>query len=514
MANDQPDTPSGDYLAMAGYWHKVDAILGGVETMRRAGKTYLPQFAYELDNVYTFRLSTTKFTNVFRDIVENLAAKPFTEEAGPRGSVTERVESLKEDIDGQGNHIHTFTKSVFFTAVAKAMAWILVDYTPGVPRNATIEQERLMGVRPYWVHLPPERVLAVYSEMVGGVETIVHARIRETATIRDGYAEKTVERVRVFDRKLVMDDRGVVTGAEKARWYLYELDEGSTGPALARKWALKDEDEITIGVIPLVPVLLGERKGTSWQVDPPMKSAAELQVTLYQQESGLEHAKTVSCFPMLTANGIAPRRDANGVPEPLQFGPMAVLYAEPNTNGQHGTWGTLEPSAESLRFLAADVKETIAQLRELGRQPLTAQSGNLTVITSQAAAEKANSAAEAWALAFKDAVENALKLTAMWLKETAEAEFYCRTRFETGIDGDKDVLVEMRKNGDLSQRTLWAEMRRRNVLSADFVPEDEEKAILDEVPGDDTAAELEAAVTPLAAAGEQTEDDEAERVAA
>jgi hypothetical protein len=85
--------------------------------------------------------------------------------------------------------------------------------------------------------------------------------------------------------------------------------------------------------------------------------------------------------------------------------------------------GAIEPDATSLKFLAEEIEKTIQQMRELGRQPLTAQTGNLTVVTTQFAAQKGNSAIQAWALNLKDAMENALRYTAMWLKEEAEAEF-------------------------------------------------------------------------------------------
>ncbi len=57
-----------------------------------------------------------------------------------------------------------------------------------------------------------------------------------------------------------------------------------------------------------------------------------------------------------------------------------------------------------------------------------------------------------------------------------------------------DSLLKMREARDLSQRTLWSEMRRRNVLSPEFDPDAEEQAILDEIPGDPSDDELDAAV--------------------
>jgi hypothetical protein len=60
------------------------------------------------------------------------------------------------------------------------------------------------------------------------------------------------------------------------------------------------------------------------------------------------------------------------------------------------------------------------------------------------------------------------------------------------------TLIQMRTAKDISQRTLWSEMQRRNVLSADFDPDAEEKALTDEIDSqmqqDDQAAARAAAL--------------------
>lgn len=104
----------------------------------------------------------------------------------------------------------------------------------------------------------------------------------------------------------------------------------------------------------------------------------------------------------------------------VPVGPKSVLFAPPAGDGTHGEWDFIEPSAASLTFLAKDVEATEKQLRELGRQPLTAQTGNLTVVTTDFAAQKGNSAIQAWCLNLKDALEEALRLTCLWLGDSSK----------------------------------------------------------------------------------------------
>lgn len=484
MVDEKPDNPSSAYTAMSPYWEKVETILGGADAMRRAGQKYLPKFPKETQDDYDRRKATAKFTNIFGDIVEGLAAKPFTEEVGIKdGTASEPVKSLIEDIDGKGNHINVFAQAAFFSGIAQSITWILIDYTKNVPAQATIAQERELGARPWWVHIPPTRLLAVYSDIVGGQEVITHARILEPTLERSGYGETSKRRVRVFNREPVINKKGEVVQYQSAMW---EVLEEQTTDKNEKQWISIGAGPVTIGIIPLVPFTTGRRIGSAWQLIPSMRDAADLQITLYQQEAGLEHVKECAAFPMVSGNGVAPPTDAAGRPIPLTIGPKAVLYAPPADQGSPGSWSFIEPAATSMTFLASDIEKTKQDLRELGRQPLTAQTGNLTVVTTAFAAQKGNSAIQAWAMNLKDSLERALAITCLWLKDESQPEVKIDTDFDVGLndDKDRDTLVKMRATRDLSARTLWHEMQRRGTLSPEFDADEEELAIASEVPDD------------------------------
>lgn len=495
MAN-TPDTTSCDYDAMKPYWLLVETILEGADAMRAAGETYLPRFPNETKENYDYRRKNAKFTNIFRDIVEGLASKPFAKQVDlVEGSSSEAVKDLAEDIDGSGNHVHVFAGDVFFNGIANAVDWILVDHTT-VPAGVTVADERAMGARPYWVRIPALRMLWVESAMIAGKEQFTYAAIYEPTKVRAGFEEKTVERVRLLIRDKVGE------GAYgPARYEVWEQS-ASTGPnGAGGGWGIVAEGPITIGVISLVPFLTGRRKEGSWQVLPPMKDAAYLQVEHYQQETNLKSAKELTAFPMLTGNGITPPVDAAGNTIMAPIGPSVVLYAPPNTDGgQHGEWKFIEPTAASLKFLAEEVDKTEQQLRELGRQPLTAQTGNLTVVTTAFAAQKGNSAVQAWALNLKDTLEQALAYTCMWLGDSSEPEVSVYTDFDVetdSVEGMK-VVLDMRKEGLISRPAAINEAKRRNILAPEYDEEEDMDLILKEVPGDDSDADVTAALSSAA----------------
>jgi hypothetical protein len=469
-----------DSAAMLPYWLKVSDIVKGADAIRDAGECYLPRFPNELKSDYEFRQKNAKFTNIFRDIVEALASKPFEQEVrlvkgdGTKTkTIPQEIEDFCEDVDGSGNNLTVHAAQLFFTGIASAVGWIFIDY-PDAPlpegRSRTRAEEKALGIRPFWSHVLPENVLEATSQIINGKERWTMVRI---------YEPGSPNKVRV------LQDNGL-----EATWALYReeiIDRNK------KKYVLEKDGKISIGIIPLVQFATGRRDGRRYFFHPPMRDAADLQIELYQAETGLKFAKTLTAYPMLAGNGVKPEKDAAGKPLPVGIGPGRVVYAPPDGAGGHGTWAFIEPGAQSLKFLQEDIDATIKNLRELGRQPLTAQSGNLTVITTAVAAGKARSAVSNWSLALKNALENALVITGKWLsldesKYSPEVNVY--TDFDDFTDDDDNASLDaMRKNRDLSQETYWEEKKRRGVLSSEFDAERERQRLLDEMPGDEFADE-------------------------
>jgi hypothetical protein len=463
---------STDSAAMVEYWDLSDAIVDGLNAMKLAGEKYMPKFLDEDSDNYAQRLKYAKMTNIYRDTVEGLASKPFEQEVAlaedDNTAVPDQLKEFTEDVDGSGNNLTMFAAATFFNGINSAVDWIFVDNPKTNPNIRTKADEKAAGVRPYWSHVLGRNILEVNSAVINGQETLTYMRIYEPGQL---------DHVRVFQR----DDTGGVT------WTLYEksktIVDGKT------MFILSDTGTVDIGIIPLVPFWTGRRDGRSWRFFPAMRDAADLQVNLYRNESGLEFAKVLTAYPMLAANGIRPMLNEDGKTiKKVAVGPNRVLYGPPDASGVVGSWEYVEPAATSLKFLADDIDHTIQQLREIGRQPLTAQSGNLTVITTAVAAGKAKSAVVAWALGLKNALEEAMLITCQWLSidaATYDPVVSVYTDFDEFMEGkDLDTLNIARGTKDISQLTYWDELKRRGVLSAEFDADVETDRLLKELPSD------------------------------
>ena len=478
-----PDNPSADYQAMSKYWADIDAILGGASTMRN--ERFLHSFGDEAPLDYARRVACAPFTNIYDDISSNLSSKPFSRELALKEGSPAVYEALAEDIDGLGNNLHNFAQSSFKRGIDKGLDWIMVDYTQArdlVGRPVTVAESKRRGLRPYWVAIPAEDLLAAYSCWVGAREVFVHVRISETVVTRIGYGSGVKQRVREFNREDLGD--GLLG---PPTYQLWERVPGGTGKAA---WiCIEGPTELGVAEIPLVGFCPIQRSGTSWLVAPPLRKIADLQISEFQIESGLQVALEYTAFPMLAALGVdvASLAADNGR---LPIGPKALLTSPPAVEGKVGEWKWVEFSGASVAALETRLEAMQRNMRDLGLQPLT--QANLTVITTANVAMKAHSAIAAWTLRFKDALEQALRFTAMWLGDEANApEVDIFQNFGVDLDGkfELDTLAKLQAQGVLSKQTVQEELRRRGVLSENFDVDEELKRLKQDQRG----------ATPLAA---------------
>ena len=178
---DGVDKRSKDSAAMVPYWDKTDAIMGGVQTMRDSKDQYLPKFPKETKDDFDFRLEATKFTNIFRDIVEGLSAKPFEEPVSLVGDgVNQAFTDFIDDVDGDGNNLSVFASATFFSGIAHAIDWILIDYpTVDSEKVKTKADQKAAGVRPFWSHVLGRNVLRAETKIENGKQVLTLVRILE-----------------------------------------------------------------------------------------------------------------------------------------------------------------------------------------------------------------------------------------------------------------------------------------------------------------------------------------------
>lgn len=480
MAN--PSTPSSAYERMLPVWRLIDDVLAGGARVRSRGVTYLPRYDAESDVEYSRRLASSPWRPEFKAALKNLSSKPFSQDvqvgpntpdviAGVMDDETKRRRGgLVDNIDTKGNSLTAFSRLFFHGAIAKGMRGILVDH-PVVNGIMSVADVRSRNLRPYWVDVGAEDIIALYSVYMDGVETIAHVRIKECFVQRDGYSETFVSRIREFDRPMIQRDDGSWTLGPTV-WRLFE----SRGAG----WEMIGEGMVNRNGnydIPFVVFWTGERLPDN-EVQPPLLDLADMQIELYRSMSRKEEILTYAGSPMLAAVGIA----APDGDEVVRVGPKTILYAPPSATGGQTGWEYVTPDAAWGTEVRNDIESIIQDMKRLGMQPLTPKSGNVTATATSVESSMAHSQVQSWAGGLKDVLEQAMVYTTQWLRIADTVTVSVNTDFsvEPYAQAPLDALDKGRQRRDISRGTYWRGLQRFDVLPEDFDPEEEEAALADE----------------------------------
>lgn len=445
-----PENTSAQYNVMAPHWELVNTLLGGTKAMREAGEKLLPRHPEESDNTYKRRREQAVLVNAFEMTVETLTGRPFSEPIRLESDVPPRLRDFAENIDLQGNHLDVFARRWFRDALAKGYSHVLVEFPrrkerpDGQPR--TLADDRAEGLRPYWLHIQPEDLLAAYVEEVNGSQVLSHIRFRELTIVREGFEEKLVERIHV---------------REPGRFEVWEKQR--QGKQDKYVWVKIDEGVIDLDFIPLVTFYTA-RSGFML-CKPPLLDLAYLNVCHWQSYSDQRNILSVSRFPMLAGSGVD---EAAGEAEGtvVKVGPNQVLMA----SDPQAKFYYVEINGNSIEQGRKDLEGLLAEMAAYGAEFLKKQAV-AQVATGRALDQKTMlSPLQAMAISFKDAMELALEYTAAWIKEASGGSVW--VNMDYGPEGfesaDLAELGNARARGDISRKQWVREMQRRNLVADDY----------------------------------------------
>ncbi len=450
-------TPSSAYQRMYPRWRMIDVLLGGTEAMRAAGKDFLPQYENESNKNYEARLARATLLNMTEQTLDTIAGKPFREQVVLGDDVPPQIEELTEDVDMQGNNLHAFCRTWFREGWAKGLSHVLVEHpTPeaktdaeGEQRPRTLADDRAEGLRPYWVHVKPECLIAAYSAVVLGQEVLTHVRILETTVERVGWEEVEVHRVRVL---------------EPGRWELWAPDEKG------EEWHVEDEGATALGYVPLVTFYAGKRTGLM-ECKPPLTDLAHLNVAHWQSSSDQRNVLTVSRFPILAASGVNADQKVN-------IGPNNFL----TTEAAEGKWYYVEHTGAAIKAGAEDLSALEDQMSTYGAEFMRKRPGDETATGRALDSAESSSYLASTVRDFQDCVELAMQYTADWLglDEGGSVRINADVDLSEADAAELDALLKMRAQRDISRKTLLDEMQKRSVLSDDFDEEADAELLAEE----------------------------------
>jgi hypothetical protein len=432
---------------------KGRALMGGTDSMRAAGKTYLPKFKAEAAEDYKARLASSWLFNGMRKTVKDMTGRVFSKSI----EITEGSERLKgfaDNINMQGQDLSTFASDVFKDAFVPGISYIMVD-APRRDGETTRSQAATLGLRPYMVHLRAEDILGFKTGLFGNVLALSMLRIMESVTEddpKDPFSQINVDQVRVLSREGSAVSVEIYRKNNKDEWLV--VDEYQT-----------NAEEIT--VIPFYAQRTGFFMG-----EPVLEDLADVNIAHWQSQSDQRHILHFARVPILFASG-------RGEDEPLIISASQAVTSR-DTDAKL-SW--VEHSGAAIGAGRTDLKDLEYQMQALGLQLLVASNETATGAVLDSAKE--TSTLSMMADNLKDALEQALTWMAFYAG-LPEQDITVVVNKDFGVmpltAQEVHVMQQDVALGLLSKEAYYEERKRRGFLRPDLDTENDMDRVTEEAP--------------------------------
>lgn len=481
-----PETASTSHQAMAIRLAELRAVWGGTETLLAKSETYLPKFEKEKPAAYERRKKNARLRrNMFRQAVERVTGRIF-EVPVKLNDPSENGKLIADDADLRGNSLDRIARNLYRDSLKLGMRHIFVEYPKVNAKN--LAEERAANPRPYLIELEPEQVIRCYEDDNGFKTHIAWT----TATIAWD-AELGEEKLDLRIHERFADPAN--PAAHRARIWIRQAQRQSALGGQARpvmttalpkaqgkySWEIEEEYQISGPNKIMLHTLYAERE--SLMVGrTPLTEVKDLTIEHFQVASDYRNCLRHVLFPILTATGVEQKDIGDMV-----LGPDSVL----GSSKADAKFSYLEHTGKAIEAGYKDL-ESLEQRAEAYAGRLTKATGDVKATTEAIGAAEVSSFAKDLAMSLQDVLQAILDDCGLWTGEDSLGRVEVNMDFAVDLpDGDLEMLKSMRSSNDISRQTLWKEVTRRNVLSRDFDP-DEEQKLLDEQEAESMKAEQEA----------------------
>lgn len=402
---------------------------------------HLPRHANEELEDYNNRLRTawTSYRAYYAQAVTTVLGKMFAQPPRLKDDVPTSIQVDLEDADLMGNHWTVVAKELVQHAINEGISWLLIDYTRldmEVVGTLNLQQEREMGLRPYWNVIAQARVLGVRYKQDRGIFTITQFRFVEWETVENGrFGEKFRQVIWVYEPDLI--------------WKYVQGDDGN--------YVEEGPFPNTLGIVPVRPLNL--TRAGRFEGKPAMENLAHMNIEHLQIRSDQRRALSIASYPILVTKGVDP---AAGT---VKIGPLRSIVLEDHqadvkwveSLGSHLAAGRLE-----LQKLEADIRTFGLSFENPGMYA-TATGRNID-------ASDAIAPIQLWSLLLKDTLELGLMMHAKWRRLNSAGSIDVNVSYlkNTLTVEQLKLLLETMKEGALTPEGFLNRMKDFGLLADDF----------------------------------------------
>lgn len=453
---DTVDSCSVAYERMAKKWELIHDLLGGTQKMRDADSKWLPKEEAESPKNYERRLNRSVLFPGFKNAIDRSVSRPFSKPVTVK-SAPAALDFLVKDADGCSQSISQFARSIFEDLCTYGKAHILVDYTSVKENNegtASIAQEKAIGARASFARVTSPSLIGWSAIKLPGYSKPVleSIRIREKRTEKvegSTYQDHEVNYIRVVGRNSF------------ELWREMDQADGD-----GNQWKMVESGRISLGKVPLVTIYA--KQVGFMEADPPFEDLAWLNLAHWQSESDQRNILRVSRFAILFASGLSKEEAENG----FTVGPFNTI----TSSNKDARLAYVEHQGTAIEAGRKDLQDLEARMEIAGMSPFIERSANSTATGKAIDEEQSLSKAQEWVRATEDGLFEAFDFASQWHQVELPKDFGIDifSDFKVSLQpGDITFLLQLAQAGQITNKTLLEEIKRRGLLADSVDPEQE-----------------------------------------
>ena len=428
MTNKNVASTSAEVDQMAADWPMIDALMRGTGAMRKAGKSFLPQWPNESDDSYKNRVEASVLHPAFSKTVAIMAARPFVQDMKIEPKLPDTLSILDEDADRFNTGLQEFFADRFKEVLSFGLTGVLIDHTVGSGR--TIAEEKAMGSRPYFCTYPAQSIVG-WKQRNG---ELLQIRLMESVIEdEDQFNTMAVKQVRVL---------------EPGKWFVYRMND-------KKDWVIHEEGTTSLDFVPFV-FFYGVKSSFGVGVSP-LLDLAHQNIEHWQSCSDQQHILHIARAPILFACGFKP--------EAIQIGGGNVVAAE--EVGAKLLW--VEHSGAAINSGRESIKDLEERMNQSGAELLIKRSGNTTATQVVSENEANKSLLQNITEEFEDGIELCLHYASKWVGASyiPEVDIYKDFSVDAG-DQDLEWIFKALEVDILTKDNVKFELSRRGVIDPEL----------------------------------------------
>lgn len=454
--SDKPDPSktSKEYDELIQTLELPHALMGGTKAMREAGTKFLPQEKRESNEDYQAKLNRSFLFGGFERTISILGGEVYDRPVVLQEDTPGEVTELMDNVDLLNRNITRFSRDFFEWAIINGTGHILVDVQP-LPKNndgeeikTTKAQDKTLGRRPYFVHVPASNLIGY---KLGPDMELAQIRIRETVKEDDGE----------FNTKDVKQIRVVYPG----RWYVYRQNKD-------KDWELYDNGTTPLNKILLATLFTG-KKASEFTARPPLTGLSELNHQHWVSSSDQNNILHTCRVPLLFGKELD--IDEGGS---IKIAPNNLIHS----SSPDGDLRFVEHAGQAIGDGWKDLDRLETLMSLWGLDLITNdRSGNITATEKALTGAKTGSFLNATAMECQDVLNTAIGFMCEILGVEFKGGAVVNTDFSLAMSSfDTNILLTAHRNGLLDRTTVIDELKRRGAISENADPVEIAAAIQNE----------------------------------